>query len=225
MSDLSLTGGIRLPEKSRGNRPTQVGSTRHFTGGMVIGDGAGVRVGLESHGETEGTVVINYRADTLRVIEQVCFEWGDEFGEVHDHFIDLVQVRKDGTEIGYAVRPMELVNFEYLIKLSRIKEQAIEQGFLDDFRLFTKEDVCPVELFNARLFHSVRRPDCFGDPVAQDVVRKTTGVVTVGHLVSEIGLDGMGFRAVARLIRSGQLQMLSYERITYETMVFKVKEV
>jgi urease beta subunit len=33
MSDLSIGGGVRLPEPSRGNRATQVGSTQHFTGG------------------------------------------------------------------------------------------------------------------------------------------------------------------------------------------------
>jgi hypothetical protein len=225
MSNLSLTGGIRLPEASRGDRATQVGSTQHFTGCMVTGDGSGVRLGYESHGEGCGALLFTARQDTADIIEQVRFEWVDEFGEVHNHFIDLVVVRKDGTLIGFAVRPMAQVSAEYLLRLSRIKEQAIEQGFLDDFRLFIEDDVCPIELSNAKLFHSVRRPDCFGDHVAQDIARKMTGVVTVGQLVSETGLKGMGFRALVRLIRSGQLQMLGYEQITYETMVFKAKEV
>lgn len=33
MSDLSI-GGVQLPEPSRGDRATQVGSTQHFTGGI-----------------------------------------------------------------------------------------------------------------------------------------------------------------------------------------------
>lgn len=225
MSELSLSGGIRLPETSRGNRDTQVGSTEHFTGGVVLGEGGGVRLGLESHLEANGMLVLVARPDTAELIEQVLFVWLDENGDPRDHFIDLVAIRKDGSVCGYAVRPVARVSQNYLLKLARVKEQAIGQGFLDDFRLFTEEDVCPVELFNAKLFHSVRRPDCFGDPVAQHVVQSMKGVVTVRELVAETGLEGMGFRAIVRRIRSGHLQMLGYEYITNKTKVFKVKEV
>ena len=96
---------------------------------------------------------------------------------------------------------------------------------MDDFRLFTEQDVCPVAYFNAKLFHSVRRPDCFGDPVARDIVGRMAGVVTIESLVDQTGLDGMGFGALVRLIRSGHLQMVSYERIDRNCMVFKAKEV
>ncbi|MCU9848971.1 Tn7 transposase TnsA N-terminal domain-containing protein [Defluviimonas sp. WL0024] len=214
-----------MPEESTGDRDTQVASTKHFTGCGVFGDGPGVRTGLESHLEGNAVLLMVARPDTLEVREQVLFEWFDEFGEFHDHYIDFVVIRKDGKVIGYAVRPMERVSQRYLLKLSRIKQQAIERGFLDDFRLFSDDDVCPVELFNAKLFHSVRRPDPFGDPVAQGVVRGTVGVVTIEDLVARIGLDGMGFRAIIRLIRSGHLRMVHYERITYRSMVFKAKEV
>ncbi|MBO9429654.1 hypothetical protein [Sulfitobacter sp. R18_1] len=225
MSDLSLSGGIRLPEPHRGDRKTQVGSTQHFTGGIVFGEGHGARHGLESHLEANCAMVLAYRPDTKEIVEQVRFEWFDEFGELHNHFIDIVVVRRDETVTGYAVRPIERVGQKYLIELARIKAQAISQGVLDDFRLFTEGDVCSVELFNARLFHSVRRPDCFGDPVAEDVVRSMTGVVRIGDLIEKTRLEGMGFRALVRLIRSGHLKTLGYERISHDAMVFKAKEV
>lgn len=225
MSDLSLSGGIRLPEPSRGDRKTQVGSTQHFTGGIVFGEGHGVRHGLESHLEANCAMVLAYRPDIKEVIEQVRFEWFDEFGEIHNHFIDFVVIRRDETVTGYAVRPIERASQKYLIKLARIKAQAISQGVLDDFRLFTEDDICPVERYNAGLFHSARRPDCFGDPVAQDVVRSMTGVVRMGDLVEKTRLDGMGFRALVRLIRSGHLKTLGYERLSHDVMVFKAKEV
>lgn len=223
MTDLSLGGGIRLPAASRGNRDTQVGSTHHFSGGIVLGDGCGVRYGLESHLEACAALLLTYRQDVAEITEQVLFEWFDEDGVIHKHFIDFITLSPNGTKVGYAVRPSARVSARYLAELSRIKEQAIGQGYLADFRLFTEADVCPIELFNAKLFHSVRRPDCFGDVVAQDVFNKMKGVVTVGHLVSECGIEGMGFRAVVRLIKSGHLQMLNYERISYETMVFKAR--
>lgn len=225
MSDLSIGGGVRLPELSRGNRATQVGSTQHFTGGIVFGDGPGVRTGVESHLEAQAALLLAARPEVQDLVEQVRFEWFDEVGEVHDHYIDLVATENDGTIIGYAVRPLDRAKDAYLAQLAWVKEQAIEQGFLDDFRLFTELDVCQVELFNAKLFHSVRRPDCFGDPVAKDVVGQMAGVMTIESLVEQTCLEGMGFRALVRLIRSGHLQMVGYERISHRTMVFKAKEV
>jgi len=215
------SGGISLPEVSRGNRKTQNGSTKHFTGAVVVGDGAGVRVGTESHLEAVAVLLLSARHSTLDLIEQVAFRWYDEQGKYHVHFIDVVETRGDGTVTGHAVRPWARVSAKYLQKLARIKEQAVEQGFLDDFRLFTEKDVCPVELHNAKLIHSVRRPDCFADPVTQDIVRSSCGVVTVGALVEQTKLAGMGFRAVVRLIRSGHLQMVRHERIEMSSEVFK----
>ncbi|APX12424.1 hypothetical protein [Tateyamaria omphalii] len=217
------SGGIRLPAFSRGNRKTQVGSTKHFTGGLVLGDQEGVRLGTESHLETNAALVLGYRPNTLDLVEQVQFAWYDEHGEFFDHFIDLVVTRIDGTVCGYAVRPASRVSQAYECKLARIKEQAIAQCFLDDFRLFTEEDVCPVELHNAKLFHSVRRPDAFADPVARDVLANAPIVTTIGDLVDRTRLEGMGFRAVARLIRSGHLQMLRHERIERSTEVLRAR--
>ncbi|MCL3881025.1 hypothetical protein [Marivita sp. GX14005] len=216
-------GGIRLPAFSRGNRKTQVGSTKHFTGGLVLGDQEGVRLGTESHLETNAALLLGYRPNTLDLVEQIQFAWYDEHGEFFDHFIDLVVTRIDGTVCGYAVRPASRVSQAYECKLARIKEQAIAQCFLDDFRLFTEEDVCPVELHNAKLFHSVRRPDAFADPVAQDASRKVCGTTTVGALVDETRLEGMGFRAIVRLIRSGHLQMVRHERIERSTEIMRTR--
>lgn len=223
MSYHSPFGGTRLPEFSRGDRKTQVGSTKHFTGSVVLGGDHGVRVNTESHLETKATLLLGYRPTTRDLVEQVRFSWYDEHGETFDHFIDLVETRVDGRVVGHAVRPMARVSKAYLCKLARVKEQAIAQCFLDDFRLLTEEDVCPVELHNAKLFHSVRRPDAFADPVAQDVCRQTCGITTVGDLVDQMRLDGMGFRAVVRLIRSGHLQMVRHERIERSTEVFRTR--
>lgn len=218
-------GGTELPEESLGDRATQVGSTKHFTGRLVIGDDAGRRLGVESHLETKAALLLSTRSDTLSLVEQVRFEWFDADGEIHDHYIDLVVARADGVKIGYAVRPWARVSARYLEELSRIKEQSIAAGALDDFRLFTESDVCPLELHNAKLFHSVRRPDVFADPVVRDVLQNMAGVFTVDAVVEATGLDGMAFRAVARLIRSGHLALVCPERITRKTRIFKALEI
>lgn len=159
------------------------------------------------------------------VVEQVRFDWFDELGEIHKHYIDLVATEQSGTVIGYAVRPLGRAKDAYLAQLIRIKKQAIAKGVLNDLRLFTERDVCPIALHNAKLFHSVRRPDCFGDPVAQEIISRMSGVVLIDRLVEQTGLEGMGFRALVRLIRSGHLQMVNYECISHSSLVFKAKEV
>jgi len=215
------SGGIRLPDASRGDRKTQVGSTQHFTGGGVFGDGSGVRVGTESNLEKKALLLLSARPTTLDVVEQVAFEWYDEHGEYHTHYTDLVVTQTDERVVGYAVRPSQRAGLKYTTKLARIKEQAIREGVVNDFRLFTEQDVCPVELFNAQLIHGVRRPDCFADPVLQDVAGASAGVTTIGDLVDQSGLEGMGFRAAVRLIKSGHLQMVRHERIKRSAQVFR----
>lgn len=224
MTKRTFLDGIRLPAQSLGNRKTQVGSSHHLTGRLVIGEGPGRRLGFESHLEAKAAMILAARRETLSLVEQFRINWTDEFGKVLRHFVDFVQDKVDGQRIGYAVRPTARVSQKYLLKLARIKEQALASAILSDFRLFTETEVCPVELSNASQFHAVRRPDPFGDTVAAEVVRNMSGVTTIGHLTDAIGLDGMGFRAVVRLIRSGELEMVRHEVISRRSQVFKVKE-
>lgn len=217
-------GGIRLPEPSAGDRVTQVGSSEHFTGQIVIGDGPGRLLGTESHLEMKAALILAVRPTTGALFEQIAFEWHDVDGACRTHFIDLVVQRSDGHWVGYAVRPRGRVTQGYLVQLARIKAQAIRAGFLSDFRLFSEDDVDPVELSNAKLLHAVRVPDREPDAAARKAAAMITGVTFVGALVAETGLAGTGFRAVVRLIRSGHLKPVSHEPIDYGTDVFKARE-
>lgn len=215
------TGGIRLPEQSAAERSTQVGSSHHFTGQIVIGDGVGRLLRTESHLEMKAALILAVRPETAELFEQIAFEWTDADGTRRVHYIDLVVQQKDGRWIGYAVRPAARVCPTYLKKLARIKAQAQANGFLWDFRLFSDEDVDPDELFNARLLHSVRVPEPNADAIARKVISGARGVVTIGSLVAETGLEGHGFRAVVRQIRSRNLHAVRRERINYATEVFR----
>lgn len=224
MLDERYDGGILLPAESRGDRKPQVGSSYHFTSTMVLGDGPGVRTDFESHTERKAAMVLAYRQNTRSLTTQVLFEWSDEKDQERKHFIDLLVERTDGHVVGYAVRPDKRVSPKYLIELARIKEQAVAKGFLDNLLLISAADLCPVEVHNAKLFHSVRRADPFGDTVAKQVVRCMSGSRSIAELVSDTELEGMGFRALVRLIRSGHLEMLRYEKLGYHSIVFKKLE-
>lgn len=215
--------GIRLPEPSAGDRATQVGSSHHFTGQIVQGDGPGRVVGLESHLEMKAALILAARPSTDALFEQIAFEWRDADAASRTHYIDLVVRRTDGRWIGYAVRPRGRVTPTYLAELARIKAQAIEAGFLSDLRLFSEDDVDLAALFNAKLLQAVRVPDPDPDAAARTAAARITGVTTVGALVEETGLGGAGFRAVVRLIRSGHLTPVRHVRIDRDTEVFKAR--
>jgi hypothetical protein len=215
--------GIRLPEPSAGDRATQVGSSHHFTGQIVLGDGPGRVVGLESHLEMKAALILAARSSTDALFEQIAFEWRDAEAASRIHYIDLVVRRTDGRWIGYAVRPRGRVTPAYLAELARIKAQAIGAGFLSDLRLFSEDDVDPVALFNAKLLHAVRVPDPDPDAAVRTVAARITGVTTVGALVDETGLGGAAFRAVVRLIRSGHLMPIGHVRIDRDTEVCKAR--
>jgi hypothetical protein len=215
--------GIRLPEPSTGDRATQVGSSHHFTGQIVLGDGPGRVVGLESHLEMKAALILAARRSTDALFEQIAFAWRDADEARRTHYIDLVVRRTDGRWIGYAVRPMKRVTPAYLAELARIKAQALEAGFLSDLRLFSEHDVDPVALFNAKLLQAVRVPDPEPDAAARAAAARITGVTTVGALVDETGRGGAGFRAVVRLIRSGHLTPVRQTRIDRDTEVFKAR--
>jgi hypothetical protein len=218
------TGGILLPEASAGDRATQVGSSHHFTGQIVIGDGRGRVLGTESHLEMKATLILAARPETAALFEQIAFEWKDATGASRTHYIDLMVQQHDGQWVGYAVRPWARLSKAYLADLARIKAQAIASGFLWDFRIFTDRDVDPIDLFNARLLHSVRVAEPDADAAARSVAAAITGVTTIGALVADIGIHGQGFRAIVRLIRSGHLQPVRHERIDHGTEVFKARE-
>ncbi|WP_245888645.1 hypothetical protein [Donghicola tyrosinivorans] len=163
MSDLSLDGGIRLPEACKGDRATQVGSTKHVTGGLVLGDGPGERHGVESHLEKCAALILSYRRSTLELRTQVRFEWSDKFGEIHDHYIDIATLQTDGQMIGYAVRPKERASTRYLQELARIRKQAVSQGFLDNF-------CCSRKTMSARLNCSMANSSTlFAAPIASAI--------------------------------------------------------
>lgn len=218
-----FTKGIRLPEPSAGNRATQVGSSHHCTGQIVIGDGPGRLHGTDSHLEMNSTLMLAARAETAALFEQIAFVWRDAKGESHTHYIDLVVQQTDGRRVGYAVRPWKRISVEYLTDLARIKAQAIASGFLWDFRIFSDRDVNPIDLFNAKLLHAVRTGEPQADATARAAAATISGIASIGALVAQTGLEGTGFRAIVRLIRSGHLKPVRRGRIDYETEVFKAQ--
>ncbi|KIC07218.1 hypothetical protein RA19_24775, partial [Leisingera sp. ANG-M1] len=197
----------------------------HFTGHVVSGEGPGRIIQIESHHELQGFHCLAARPETGEIYEQVGFEWHDEYGELHTHYFDFVVVQTDGAIIAYSVRPSYGVSDAFFEEMCRISDQARKAGFVADVRLLTEEDLDPIELFNAELLHSVRDEDPEADEAARKAVRDMQGIETLEALRDRAGCGAMGFRALIRLIRSRHLQLVSHERISPKSQVFKREQV
>ncbi|MDE4099702.1 hypothetical protein [Phaeobacter gallaeciensis] len=214
-------GSIRLPDPSLADRDVPAASKGHFTGQIVLGDGPGRITQLESHHELQACLCLAARPETDEICEQVGFEWYDADGELHTHYFDFVVVQTDGAIIAYSVRPSYGVSDAFFEEMCRISDQARKAGFVADVRLLTEEDLDPVELFNAELLHSVREEDPEADEAARKAVRDMQGIETLEALKDRTGCGAMGFRALIRLIRLRHLQLVSHERISLKSQVFK----
>ncbi|MCF6432311.1 hypothetical protein L1069_15545, partial [Leisingera sp. MMG025] len=131
----------------------------------------------------------------------------------------------DGAIIAYSVRPTYGVSDAFFKEMCRISDPARKAGFVADARLRTDEHLDPVVLFNTGPLHSVRKEDPEADEAARKAVQDMQGIETLEALKDRTGCGALGFRALIRLIRSRHLQLVSHERISPKSQVFKREQV
>ncbi|QCO54444.1 hypothetical protein EOK75_00575 [Pseudorhodobacter turbinis] len=221
------------PQENYGQRPVQPShskrnlsgaSRNHLTGLFVFGDGDGRVVGSESHLEFNFALCLAAHPDTADLHEQVPFEWRDLEGKAHKHYFDFVVSCVGGKRVAYTVKPVVGLKGTFAETMPHIAQQARESGHFSDVRLLTDADLDQVSLFNAKLLHACRAAQPEHDLAALRVVQNMTGVTTLGALVAETGLQGNGFRAMVRLLRSGHLKLRDHEHISYEAAIYKAKQ-
>ncbi|SFY45897.1 hypothetical protein SAMN04244548_05403 [Paracoccus pantotrophus] len=222
--------GFVPPLPSTAQRDVALSSKGHFCGHVVIGDGSGRGaasgaparvVQVESYLELSWGLCLSLRPDIADLREQVEFFWLNEQGEYHPHYFDLFVTRTDGTRIACAVRPVAKTGGSFGREMPQIAAQARHSRFADDVRLLTDADLDPVELHNAWLLHDVRAPDPVADEAAARVLADMSGTASFADLTARTGCGATGFRALLRLVRSGQLRPLHNERITSATLAYK----
>lgn len=212
-------GDIRLPSPSIADRDVPLASKGHFSGHVVIGDGAGRINQTESHLEMNGILCLHYRPNVCEVREQVRFDWFDENGEVFSHYFDCVAVHADGTKIAYAFKAARFATPKFFRKLGVIRAQAVALNVIDDLRVVTEQDLDPTEVHNAWLLHGMRHPDPEADARAAEAIMDARGITRLDELSREIGLGARGTRALFRLIAAGQLQQAELGRLSPEVRV------
>lgn len=213
---------------SRADRQIANASTSHCTAFTVLGSGSGTQFSAESWRELCNLFILNAQSDVVDLREQACFRFGK--GRADVHYFDALATLRCGKVIAYTVKPKSRVNRplkrdtphqSFLERMQEITWMALHLRFADEVRLITEEDLDPVVLHNARIFAAVREPDPEADAFVRDAIGALVGGCSIRDLTAWIGMKERGYRAILRLVRSGELRFQAGHRITPTTVVYR----
>lgn len=218
----NLPGSVTLPSAPRAERPISPVSKSHFTGHLIVGDGAGEAMEVESHLEMNIALVLSTRADVAELENQVPFRWWcrEKAGWKTHHF-DFRVHKRDGTRIAIMVKPSKKLACPRFQSEAREIAAQVTVGFADQVAIMTEREVDPVELHNAEFLHGLRDSDPDADSAARRVMAHVVGAIPVGEIVEAVGREGRGFRAVGRLLRNHELTLVNRERISADALVMR----
>ena len=218
---MPATEPVRLPLPSLAARRIGPGPAS-FTGAAVLDDAGGRArvVRFESLEERRCILCLAIDPLTCEMREQVEFGWWDGEGRLRTHYFDLVVLQHDGRRVAYSIKPAARMTERFLAEIGPIGRQAVEAGFAHDVRLLSAADFDPITRRNAELLHAARHPDPEADAAAREAVRGMNGTSTLEALTRRTGLEGRGFRALLRLVRSRVLGAVGHPPLAPETEVF-----
>lgn len=195
-------------------------SKGHFTGDLIVGTGAGQAMAVESNLEMNVALLLSERQDVVELENQVAFRWTchrTAVGRVH-HF-DFRTNHRDGSRTAVMVKPSKKLSCQIFLAEAREIAAQVTPAFADRVTIMTERDIDPIELHNATFLNSLRESDPEADSAARRMVAGLIGAIPVREIVAGVGRDGRGFRAVGRLLRRGELELLRRERITPDALV------
>lgn len=160
------------------------------------------------------------RRDVVDVREQQEAIYRDDAGMIRRHYFDAILTMRDGTRKAVSYKPhrrAEALNFAaYLVDLA----ERISPAVADEIVLLTERDLPRATLHNAALLHDCRRdPPGEADAAVLAVLDRITGQISVAHLRDATPYEGEAFRAIVRLIGSGDLVAQGNDRICGDTLV------
>lgn len=212
-------GGLVMPERLNTTRKLAKGRREHFTGQFTFGSDEGRTMDVESHTELNVALVTIARPDVVDLEHQVPFQWVKPDGKPATHHFDFRVVMVDGK------RRAIMVKSEYRRRQTKVQDELaqiaaqVTPDFADEVVVMSERDLDPIELFNAEIMHEMRRPDPEADASARRVVGEIVASVRIMDLVEAVGLGARGFRALVRLIRSHELELIDKVRIAHEAYV------
>lgn len=215
------TGHHKAPLPSRAKRKILKSSRGHFVGEAVFNRSeVRQRLGFGSLTEHDVALCLLYRRDVVDLEEQLAaLPFVKPNGKASEHHFDFRATFTGGLRICVSVKPERIAQtYEYKAIMDCIKQAAIG-NICDDVRTITERNICPIELHNAKLFHSARDAEPELDTLITAGLKTLEGVVSIGSFLDTIGVHGAGFRSVARAIHCGQIKMFNSGKITGRTLI------
>ncbi|KLK93102.1 hypothetical protein AA309_11115 [Microvirga vignae] len=147
----------------------------------------------------------------------------DPAGKERSHTFDFLATMIDGSKRAIAVKPYERVQKIDFESTLRLIGRQLPDGYAHQICLVTEQELDPIAVHNAELFHDYREPDKEADQAALSVTAKLVGAARLDELSAFIGLGPRGLHALIRLIKSRRLLLTHHERITPRTLVKPVE--
>ncbi|SCM66403.1 hypothetical protein [Donghicola eburneus] len=220
----TLAAGSRSAlQPSRAKRKIPKRSKGHFVGELVFNrEEVRQRLGFASMLEHNAALCFIYRSDFWDIEEQLdALPFVLPNGKASNHFFDFRVTFKGGRRVCISVKPeRKAQTFEYRAKIECVRKAAIG-NICDAVLTVTERNIHPTELHNAKLFHSARDPEPALDARIIAGLSALEGPIQVREFLTNVGLEGCGFRGVARAIRLGQAKLCNAEKITPQTLIWK----
>jgi hypothetical protein len=166
-------------------------------------------------------VVGRLRPDIVKVAEQPpSVTYIDDDGRRRRHIFDFLFTTTEGKRLLAAVKPAALVAVSGINRIVELVAEQISPSVVDFLVLITEEKLTQVDLFNVQVVNMATRDPCpENDAVLAKVIRKMNGQASIGELVERSGLDGYGFDAVVRALFAGQLRLVEYCMLDFDTLL------
>lgn len=222
--------GMVLPGPSQAERNVQGASSAHCIGHTVLGDDHGLRMQGESSLEINHFYILNTVKNIVKMQEQVRFYFGWGPKKLKQHIFDVCAVLDTGERIAFAIKPEIRLNStnkekqDFEEHMQAVAWWAFEKDFADDVRILTEADIDPVALDNAKVLAAVRERDSDADLAAIHELRKlpSGGGLSLRELTLAIGMGARGYRALIRLLRSGDARLQALGRIGPQAVIVNV---
>ena len=215
---------IHSPLASRASRKPSARSTASMRSTLVSETKCDPHARLryaESGLEQKVLFLLLTHADIVDVWDQpVPQAFVDRLGKVKHHTFDYLATYRSGYRLAIAVKPhAKVVRRGFEIELKQIRK-SLCKSFADDIALVTDRDLCPIQVYNARLtYYQTRCATPSADHALRSALSLVQGTCSIADWIAVAKSPAQGFGAALRLIQMGVVQMIVNERLSPSSLI------
>jgi hypothetical protein len=152
--------------------------------------------------------VVEVRHQALRIA------YVDEDGQVRHHTVDIVATFRDGTKVGYVVKPEAAAVKHNARALVETLSRHVSRVEVSRLQLVTSRQLPEWGNRNARQLVNARRDRrTYVDDMMREIAPELTKPIRIGDLTARLGGGHVAFRPVLRAIHFGTLEFLGFGTI------------